>query len=96
MSSNRKKPIRSHRREPELRSQSYEIRILGELDRGFWADCFSEMEFCYDPDRSETILRGTIAAQADLYGLLFRLRNTSLILTSVRLVMPQQKTELSA
>jgi hypothetical protein len=62
----------------------YEIRVKGCLDEAFWADWFGDMEFSIDPDLGETTLRGPFADQAELYGLLSRLRNKGLILISVQ------------
>lgn len=65
-------------------TQAYEIRVLGDLDRDLLADRYNELEFSYDPDRGETILRGPIPSQADLYGLLFKFRDPNLALLSVK------------
>ncbi len=62
----------------------YEIRVKGCMDELFWVDWFGGMEFSIDLDRKETTLRGPVADQAELYGLLSRLRNKGLALISVR------------
>ncbi len=62
----------------------YEIRVKGCMDEGFWADWFGGMEFIVDLDQTETTLRGPVADQAELYGLLSRLRNKGLTLISVQ------------
>lgn len=67
----------------EPNASIYEIRVKGCLDRPFWADWFGGMEFSIDLDQGETILRGPIADQAELFGLLSRLRNNGLVLVSV-------------
>jgi hypothetical protein len=54
------------------------------MDEGFWTDWFGGMECIIDLDRSETTLLGTIVDQAELYGLLSRLRNKGLTLISVQ------------
>ncbi len=64
----------------------YEIRVKGCMDKGFWADWFGGLEFTVDLDRAETMLRGPVADQAELYGLLSRLRNKGLTLISVQQV----------
>ncbi len=62
----------------------YEIRVKGCMDDVFWSDWFGGMDFTTDPDPGETILRGPVADQAELYGLLSRLRNKGLTLISVQ------------
>ncbi len=66
----------------------YEIRVAGCLDAAFWADWFGGMGFSFEPESGETLLRGPIADQAELYGLLSRLRNQGLSLVSVQQVRP--------
>ncbi len=66
--------------------QIYEIRVKGCLDEVFWSDWFGGMEFSIDPEQEETTLRGPLADQAELYGLLSRLRNKGLTLISVQQV----------
>ncbi len=62
----------------------YEIRVKGCMDEGFWADWFGGLEFTLDLNRAETTLRGPVADQAELYGLLSRLRNKGLTLISIQ------------
>lgn len=73
-------------------SSIYEIRVKGCMDEGFWADWFGGMEFTLDLDRAETTLRGPLADQAELYGLLSRLRNKGLTLISVQQVSQDNAT----
>ena len=54
------------------------------MDEGFRSDWFGGMEITVDLDRAKTTLRGPIADQAELYGLLSRLRNKGLTLISVQ------------
>lgn len=68
----------------------YEIRVKGCMDEAFWSDWFGGLAFMIDPDQGETRLRGPVADQAELYGLLSRLRNKGLTLVSVQQV--QEKT----
>jgi hypothetical protein len=63
-------------------SAIYEIRIKGRLDGERWSAHFAGLELLPD-DKGITILRGPIADQAALYGLLSRLRNLNLPLLSV-------------
>lgn len=59
----------------------YEIRVKGHLDtRG--ADWLEGLSMRLHPD-GETILRGPIADQAALYGLLLRFRDLGITLLSV-------------
>ena len=51
------------------------------------------MEFSVDPDREETLLRGGVADQAELYGLLSRLRNKGLALISVQQIRQDANQE---
>jgi hypothetical protein len=53
------------------------------MDDGFWEDWFGDLEFTIDLDLAETTLRGPLKDQAELYGLLSRLRNKGLTLISV-------------
>jgi hypothetical protein len=62
----------------------YVIRVKGCMDEVFWADWFGGMEISIDLDQAETTLRGPISDQAELYGLLSRLRNKGLTLISVQ------------
>jgi hypothetical protein len=62
-------------------SVTFEIIINGYLDNQ-WSDWFSGMEIIYN-DRGETILRGPVADQAALHGLLIKIRDLSLTLISV-------------
>lgn len=70
----------------------YEIRVKGCMDEGFWADWFGEMQTIVDLERAETALRGTVADQAELYGLLSRLRNKGMTLISVQQIRPDAGT----
>ncbi len=70
----------------------YEIRVKGCIDEGFWADWFGGLEFTVDLERAETTLRGSVADQAELYGLFSRLRNKGLTLISVQQVRQDTDT----
>jgi hypothetical protein len=58
-----------------------EIRIKGQIDP-HWSTWFEDLAVEYT-DQDETILRGTVADQGALYGLLARLRDLGLQLLSV-------------
>ena len=64
----------------------YEIRIQERLDER-WADWFEGMRFVRQPDGS-TILRGPVADQAALHGLLNGIRDLGLSLLSVQRETP--------
>ena len=64
----------------------YEIRVQGNLDQR-WSDWFDG--FAIEPQvDSETLLTGTVADQAALYGILLKLHNLGLPLLSVKRVQP--------
>jgi hypothetical protein len=70
----------------EPSGQIYEIKVAGCMDVSFWADWFDAMEFSIQLAQGETLLRGRIADQAELYGLLSQLRNQGMTLISVQRV----------
>ena len=59
----------------------YEIRIQGHLDQR-WASWFDELTLSRDPDGT-TLLRGRVADQAALHGLLTKVRDIGQPLISV-------------
>jgi len=59
----------------------YEIRLRGRLDQR-WASWFDGMTVSTDADGT-TLIRGPVADQAALHGLLARLRDLGLPLLSV-------------
>lgn len=68
----------------------YEIRIKGHLDTR-WADRFEDMSFTHESDGT-TILYGPVVDQAELHGLLRKVRDLALPLVSVIQVEPRQIT----
>jgi hypothetical protein len=66
----------------------YEIRIKGHLDDR-WADWFEGMSITRE-DNGETLLRGPVADQAALYGVLRRVRDLGLPLLSMAQVDRKQ------
>ena len=70
----------------------YEIRIQETLsqDRSEW---FEGMEIRVEPE-GQTVLRGPLADQAALHGLLARLRDLNLTLLSVNPVEPEHPRAL--
>ena len=59
----------------------YEIRVKGHLDRR-WAAWFDGLELSHDTDGT-TVIRGRVADQAALHGLLQRMRDLGIPLVSV-------------
>ncbi|MGI9529415.1 MAG: hypothetical protein ACR2NG_06860 [Acidimicrobiia bacterium] len=66
-----------------LTSGSYEIRIGSRLDEG-WSGWFEGFDLTSEDE--VTVLRGNVADQSALHGLLARLRDLSLPLIEVRRV----------
>ena len=71
-----------------MESKWYEIRIQGTLSPD-WAEWFEGMEIRLEGE-DQTILMGRIVDQADLHGLLARVRNLNLTLLSVNIVFPPE------
>jgi hypothetical protein len=59
----------------------YEIRVAGVLD-GRWAAWFNSLEISVQDE--ETVIRGLLADQPALHGLLTKVRDLGLCLISVR------------
>lgn len=60
----------------------FEIRVEGHLDQ-HWAQVLDGFSLAHDPDGS-TVLTGPVLDQAQLYGVLARLRDVGASLLSVR------------
>ena len=60
----------------------YEIQVQEQLD-DHWSAWFDGLSLTHGPDHT-TLLRGPVADQAALYGLLDRARDLGLTLVSVR------------
>jgi hypothetical protein len=69
---------------------TYEIRARGHLEAEYWAMWFDGMTVTTE-ENGETVLRGPVADQAALYGLLAKLRDLALPLLSVNRIEPDQK-----
>ncbi len=65
----------------------YTIKVEGCLDKK-WVDWFEGMEMNYEGEI--TVLRGPVADQAALHGLLARVRDLNLVLLSVERVAPDK------
>ncbi len=67
-----------------IREAVYEIRVEGRLGAE-WSSWFDGMTVQDLPD-GETVLRGPVADQAALHGILVKIRNLGLALVSVQRV----------
>ncbi len=65
----------------------YEIRIAEQLDPR-WTEWFGGLEIVYAADGDETILRGEMADQPALFGVLGKVRDLGLTLISVQRLQP--------
>ena len=68
---------------PQSIPQVYEITIKGQLPYD-WEDWFEGMKICNRPQTNKTILKGLITDQAELFGILIKIRDLGLILIDVR------------
>jgi hypothetical protein len=68
----------------------YEIRLTGRLD-AHWAAWFDGLTVSHESDGT-TVIRGAIADQAALHGLLQRVRDLGLPLVSVTRLEPEWPT----
>jgi len=66
----------------------YEIRVVGSLPAQ-WMDWFDGLVI--NTENGETLLRGPVADQAALFGLLKKIRDVGLPLVSVRQITTQEK-----
>jgi hypothetical protein len=73
---------------PQQHSGRYEIRLKGHLDSR-WAAWFDGLSLTNEGDGT-TLLRGPVADQAALHGLLQKVRDIGLPLVSVTQVQPGQ------
>jgi hypothetical protein len=69
--------------------QNVEIRIKGRIDE-HWSTWFADLAIRYT-EQGETILTGSVADQATLYGVLNRLRDLGLPLLLVICVEPDDE-----
>ena len=74
---------------PPSNAPFYEIRLRGHLDAQ-WAAWFDGLVI--NTENGETLLRGPVADQAALFGLLKKIRDLGLPLVSVRQITTQEKT----
>ena len=72
----------------------YEIRLQGHLDTR-WAAWFDGLSLIHESDGT-TVLRGPVADQAALHGLLARVRDLGLPLIAVTQLHPNSNEETKA
>ena len=75
--------------EDQNESGIYEIRLKGHLDR-CWAYWFDNLTITLE-DNGQTLLTGPVVDQAELYGLLRKVRDLGMPLLSVALIEPGQE-----
>lgn len=66
--------------------EQVEIRVKGQIDK-HWSDWFEGLTVIHT-DQGETLLTGSVADQAALYGVLSKLRDLGLQLLSVTPTKP--------
>ena len=71
----------------------YEIRVSGHLGSR-WAACFDGLDLCTEEDGS-TVIRGAVADQAALHGLLQRLRDIGIPLVSLTPLDPEAPADVA-
>ena len=67
----------------------YQLRIDGHLDQR-WSAWFSDLTLTHESD-GMTSLSGAIADQAELHGLLMKIRDLGVTLISVQVIDPPDK-----
>ncbi len=70
----------------------YRITLKGLLDLD-WSDWFDGLTVTHDAERGETILSGPIRDQAELHGVLSKVRDLGLSLISVNRVQDKNTSE---
>ncbi len=76
-------------RSMEMHMQNVEIRIKGCLDE-HWSEWFNEFEISHT-EANETILKGKVQDQSDLYGLIAKLRDLGVSLIAVNILDGSKK-----
>lgn len=69
---------------------TYQLRIAGHLDQ-HWSRWFGDLALSHEDDGT-TSLTGVIADQAELHGLLGKIRDLGVTLVSLAVVPPAQTT----
>jgi hypothetical protein len=68
----------------------YQLRVAGRLDQ-HWSAWFGGLSMTHEDDGS-TSLTGTVTDQAELHGLLAKIRDLGVTLISVTVVDPTKET----
>ena len=69
---------------------AYQLRVAGHLDQ-HWSPWFGDLTLAHEADGT-TILTGVIADQAELHGLLTKIRDLGVTLISLAVVPADQTT----
>jgi hypothetical protein len=69
----------------------YEIRVQGRLDQR-WSEWFDGLAITYDAD-DNTVLRGPLADEAALHGVLIKIRDLALPLLAVNRVAASREEQ---
>ena len=69
---------------------AYVVRVSGHLDP-YWATRFTGLALAHDPDGTTT-LSGAVADQAELHGILTRIRDLGVTLISLARAEPAKPT----
>jgi len=75
--------LSSNRQPPAV----YQLRVDGHLD-GHWATWFGDLTLTHENDATTT-LRGVVSDQAQLHGLLMKIRDLGVTLISVEVIDPR-------
>ena len=71
----------------------YQLRVDGHLDH-HWSSWFGDLTLTHDSDGT-TRLTGVVADQAELHGLLMKVRDLGVTLISVALIAPSERVDPS-
>ena len=71
----------------------YQLRVSGHLDE-HWSSWFGDLTLTHEDDAT-TSLTGAIADQAELHGLLTKIRDLGVTLISVALIAPSERVDPS-
>jgi len=71
----------------------YQLRVAGHLDQ-HWSPWFGDLTLTHEGDGT-TSLTGVISDQAELHGLLTKIRDLGVTLISVEVIDPSDSSELT-
>jgi len=78
---------------PRQVPSGYQLRIDGHLDQ-HWSSWFGDLTLTHEEDGT-TSLTGAVADQAELHGLLNKIRDLGVTLISVSIIDPASRPELA-